>query len=84
MADGGGTIRQDIAVFKPMPIHDVERKLRAEGFRLDSQNPQKKYIKETSEGRRTVKVPCHRDVPAGTLKKIIQRMGLSPEEFERL
>ena len=71
-------------MFKPLPIQDVERKLRVAGFRLDSQRPQKKYVKETTCGRRTVKVPCHRTVPAGTLKRIIRQAGLTPDEFERL
>ena len=69
---------------KPVATRVVERKLRAAGFRLVSQNPQKKYVKETSEGRRTVIVPCHREIRAGTLKNIVRRTGLSPKEFERL
>ena len=75
---------EDIVMFKPLPIQDVERKLRAAGFRLVSQRPQKKYVKETTRGRRTVKVPCHRTVPAGTLKRIIRQAGLTPDEFESL
>ena len=66
-------------MFKSVPTHDVERKLRAAGFRLVSQHPQKKYVKETIHGRRTVKVPCHRDVPAGTFKRIIKQAGLTPD-----
>ena len=71
-------------MFRPLPTHDVERKLKAADFLLVSQRPQKKYVKETIHGRRTVKVPCHRNVPAGTLKRIIEQAGLTPDEFEQL
>ncbi len=37
------------------------------------------------DGRRTV-LPIHhgRDIPLGTLRKILRDIGLTPEEFERL
>lgn len=71
-------------MYKVYNTRTVERKLRAAGFQLVRQHPQKKYVKETIHGRRTVKVPCHRDVPAGRLKRIIEQAGLTPDEFERL
>ena len=43
-----------------------------------------KFVKEDSGRLRTVIVPRHREVAAGTLRHILHQAGLTPDEFDRL
>lgn len=70
---------------KPLPYRVVARKLRAAGFtQISQKGSHVKFALRTATGHRTVPVPRHREVAAGTLRKIIWQAGLTPDEFERL
>lgn len=43
-----------------------------------------KFVKYAVEGVYTAIVPNHREIPVGTLRRILRQAGLSPEEFENL
>ena len=43
-----------------------------------------KFALTTADGTRTVIVPKHREVAAGTLRSILRQAGLTSEEFEAL
>ena len=70
---------------KVLPYEDVKHKLEKAGY---SEHTQKgshvKFIKQTSEGTRTVIVPKHKEISIGTLKSILRQAGINEEEFERL
>jgi predicted RNA binding protein YcfA (HicA-like mRNA interferase family) len=68
-----------------MPFRDVVRRLQIAGFtEVGQRGSHVKLAKSTPEGMRTVIVPAHREVTAGTLRSILRQAGLSWEEFEDL
>jgi predicted RNA binding protein YcfA (HicA-like mRNA interferase family) len=70
---------------RPLPYHEVKRKLEAAGFTQVSQKGSHvKFIRRTDEGTRTTIVPRHREVVVGTLRSIMRQAGLASDEFERL
>lgn len=68
---------------RPLPYHEVERRLRAAEFvRVSQRGSHVKFVKSTNEGTRTAVVPRRRkDVPGGTLGSILRQAGLSAAEF---
>jgi len=61
---------------------EVVKALNKLGFSVSRQSGSHMIlIKETSEGKRTVVVPKHRELAKGTLLSIISQSGLSKEEF---
>ena len=70
---------------KPLPFREVKRRLEAVGFVEAGQTGSHiKFAKTTREGIRTVIVPKHREVAAGTLRSIIRQAGIKAEHFEAL
>lgn len=70
---------------RPLPYHEVRRRLEAAGFREVSQRgSHMKFAKETAEGTRTATVPRHRELAVGTLRSILRQAGIEPDDFERM
>lgn len=70
---------------KPLPYHEIKRKLEAAGFKEHSQKGSHvKFVKFTEAGLLTAIVPQPREVRVGTLRSILRQANLSPEEFARL
>ncbi len=62
----------------PYPFRDVVRALRAAGFAEVSQvGSHVKYARSDPQGRRTVIVPHHREVAAGTLRSVLRQAGMT-------
>jgi predicted RNA binding protein YcfA (HicA-like mRNA interferase family) len=70
---------------RPLPYRDVKRRLKAAGFaEIGQQGSHVKFAKQTDLGLRTVVVPKHREVAAGTLRSILRQADLTWTEFEML
>jgi predicted RNA binding protein YcfA (HicA-like mRNA interferase family) len=70
---------------RPLPYRQVERRLRAAGFRpVATHGSHVKFLRRSNAGVRTVIVPHHHEIAVGTLRSIIRQAGLSPAEFEHL
>jgi predicted RNA binding protein YcfA (HicA-like mRNA interferase family) len=70
---------------RPLPYHEVKRKLEAAGFtEVNQKGSHVKFAQRTDEGTRIVIVPRHREVAVGTPCSILRQAGLSPDEFEAL
>jgi predicted RNA binding protein YcfA (HicA-like mRNA interferase family) len=70
---------------RPLPYHEIQRKLRAAGFSEAAQRGSHvKFARTDPEGVRTAVVPRHREVAVGTLRSILRQAGLTIEEFEAL
>ena len=70
---------------KPLPFRELHRKLRAAGFvEVGQSGSHIKFSRTTEAGVRTVIVPNHREIAAGTLRSILRQAGLKPEDFEAL
>jgi predicted RNA binding protein YcfA (HicA-like mRNA interferase family) len=68
---------------EPLPFREVKRKLERAGFSEVGQTGSHiKFARTTAEGTRTVTVPKHREVAAGTPLSILRQAGLSESEFE--
>jgi predicted RNA binding protein YcfA (HicA-like mRNA interferase family) len=70
---------------KPLPIREVMRKPEAAGFvEATQRGSHVKLIKITGAGTRTVTVPQHREVAAGTTRSVPRQAANSESEFEAL
>jgi len=70
---------------RPLSYRQVERKLRAAGFRAaTTHGSHVKFVREASGETRVVIVPRHREIAVGTLHSIVRQTGLSVAQFERL
>jgi len=67
-----------------MRWRDVERKLRAAGFRPEGQRGSHLKFRRDGERGRTVIVPRHPDIDAGTLGSILRQAGVTRREFDEL
>ncbi|MBA4179838.1 MAG: hypothetical protein C0506_04545 [Anaerolinea sp.] len=68
---------------RPLTGREVCEILEAHGFRVDRQRGSHVIMKRSlPPPSRTVPVPLHREVPAGTLRSIIRQSGLASELFE--
>lgn len=75
-----------MARLRPLAYREVRRKLQAAGFvQVSQRGSHVKFTKATPHGTRIAIVPRHTvDVPAGTLRSILNQAGLTPDEFETL
>ena len=75
-----------MARLRPLPYREVRRKLQAAGFvEISQRGSHVKFIRTTAEGTRVAIVPRHStDVPAGTLRSILNQAGLTPDQFAKL
>ena len=73
-----------LSKLRPTRPQEIVRVLERLGFRRIRQSGSH-AVYQHPDGRWTT-VPIHpgRDVPKSTLRKILQDVGLTPEEFERL
>ena len=69
---------------KPLPYRKVIKKARKAGFVLRRKTAGTHEIWWNEEKRRTCVIPHHKEIKPGTLKSIIDQMGISKEEFDRL
>ena len=68
---------------KPLVFREVKRKLEAAGFSEAGQTGSHiKFVKITASGTRTVIVPRHHHVAAGTLRSILRQAGINSDEFD--
>ena len=68
-----------------MRWRDVDRKLRAAGFRPERQRgSHTEFRRDGDRGARTVIVPRHSDIDAGTLASILRQAGITRHEFDEL
>jgi predicted RNA binding protein YcfA (HicA-like mRNA interferase family) len=69
----------------PLPYRQVERRLRAAGFRpVATHGSHVKFLREATAGARVVIVPRHREIAIGTLRSIVRQAGLTVAQFEDL
>jgi predicted RNA binding protein YcfA (HicA-like mRNA interferase family) len=70
---------------KPLPFRGVKRKLEAAGFVEAAQRGSHiKFVKIIGAETRTVIIPKHRAVAAGTIRSAMRQAGISESEFEAL
>lgn len=69
---------------KPLPYRKVIKKVRKAGFILRRKTKGTHEIWWNEEKRRTCVIPHHKEIKSGTLKSIIEEMGLSEKEFKNL
>lgn len=70
---------------RPLPYREIKRRLESIGFQeVSQQGSYVTFARETEQGLRTVIVPNHREVAAGTVRSILRQAGLIWEEFEGL
>jgi len=69
---------------KPLPYRKVIKKARKAGFVLRRKTAGTHEIWWNEEKRRTCVIPHHKEIKPGTLKSIIDQMGISKDEFDRL
>jgi predicted RNA binding protein YcfA (HicA-like mRNA interferase family) len=66
---------------RPLPYHEVRRKLEAAGFVKHSQKGSHvKFVRQTNQGILTAIVPMHREVAIGTLRSILRQASISLDE----
>ncbi|MEM1305040.1 MAG: type II toxin-antitoxin system HicA family toxin [Planctomycetota bacterium] len=63
---------------------EVVRALAKIGYHLDRQRGSHMILRQRTEPFRRVTVPDHKEIAKGTLRAIIQQVGLSVEEFNDL
>ena len=70
---------------RPLPYHEVRRRLIAAGFaEVGQRGSHVKVARQDPEGLRTAVVPHHREVAIGTLRSIMRQAGMTIEDFESL
>lgn len=69
---------------KPLQYRKVIKKARKAGFVLRRKTKGTHEIWWNEEKRRTCVIPHHKEIKSGTLKSIIEQMGLTAKEFKNL
>lgn len=69
---------------KPLLYREVIKKARKAGFVFRRNTGGTHEIWWNEAKRKTCVIPHHHDVKAGTLRRIIEQMGLSEDEFNKL
>lgn len=70
---------------RPLPYHEVRRRLEAAGFAEHSRKGSHvKFVRQTRQGTRIAVVPQHREVAVGTLRSMLRQAGISTDEWEAL
>ena len=70
--------------FKPLTYKEVIKKARKAGFAFRRTTGGTHEIWWNEKKRRTCVIPHHREIKAGTVKSIVDQMGLTVKEFEGL
>lgn len=66
---------------KPLPYREVVKKARKAGFVFRRRTAGTHEIWWNEEKRKTCVIPHHREISIGTLKSVIDQMGVSRNEF---
>jgi predicted RNA binding protein YcfA (HicA-like mRNA interferase family) len=70
---------------KPLPFHEVCRRLKAAGFSEVSQKGSHvKFSKVSLDGTQIAIVPKHAEVKVGTMRSTLRQAGITPEEWDEL
>jgi predicted RNA binding protein YcfA (HicA-like mRNA interferase family) len=69
---------------KPLPYRKVIKKARKAGFILRRKTTGTHEIWWNEKTRRTCVIPHHKEIKPGTLKSIVDQMGVTRGELERL
>lgn len=69
---------------KPKSYRAVIKKVRKAGFVLKRATGGSHEVWWDKENNRTCVIPHHPEVKSGTLKNILNQMGLTEEEFDKL
>lgn len=68
-----------------MTYHELTRKLRRLGCELKRQSKGSHEVWHDPQQNRSVVIPRHRgDIPAGTLRAILQGLGLTREDLDSM
>lgn len=70
--------------YKSLSYREVIKKTRRAGFVFRRSTGGTHEIWWNEEKKKTCVIPHHHEIKAGTLKSIVEQMGLKPEEFEKL
>ena len=69
---------------KPLSYREVIKKARKAGFAFRRNTGGTHEVWWNEAKRKTCVIPHHKEIRPGTLKSIIDQMGLSEEEFNKL
>lgn len=69
---------------KPLPYREVIKKVRKAGFVFRRATGGTHEIWWNKEKRKTCVIPHHKEIKPGTLKSIINQMGLDEDKFKKL
>ncbi|OGD89635.1 hypothetical protein A3D07_00950 [Candidatus Curtissbacteria bacterium RIFCSPHIGHO2_02_FULL_42_15] len=69
---------------KPFLYREVIKKARKAGFVLRRKTSGSHEIWWDEKRRKTCVIPHHREIKPGTLRKVINQMGLTEDEFKKL
>ena len=69
---------------KPLTYKEVIKKARKAGFILRRKTAGTHEIWWNEETKKTCVIPHHKEIKPGTLKNIINQMGVSEAEFKKL
>lgn len=80
-----GILRLKLGRLKPLPFREIKRRLEASGFREVSQKGSHVKFARVSDARTdTAIVPRKQEIPAGTLRSILNQADISLDEWEKL
>ncbi len=69
---------------RPLPYRDVIKKARKAGFVFRRATGGTHEIWWNEEKKKTCVIPHHKEIKLGTLKSILNQMGLTEDEFKNL
>ncbi|MDO8638273.1 MAG: type II toxin-antitoxin system HicA family toxin [Candidatus Daviesbacteria bacterium] len=69
--------------YKSLSYREVIKKARKAGFVFRRSTGGAHEIWWNEEKKKTCVIPHHHEIKAGTLKSIVNQMGLKPTEFEK-
>lgn len=70
--------------YKPLTYREVIKKVRKAGFAFRRNTGGTHEIWWNEEKRKTCVIPHHHEIKPGTIKSIINQMGIAKDDFEKL
>lgn len=70
--------------YKPLTYREIIKRARKAGFAFRRNTGGTHEIWWNEERKRTCVIPHHHEIKAGTIKSIINQMGITQQEFEKL
>lgn len=71
-------------MYKPLSYRDLIKKMRKAGFIFRRNTGGTHEIWWQEENKRTCVIPHHHEIKAGTVKSIINQIGITQKRFEEL